>query len=125
MELAFFEYLERETSDAIGKLFHGFSGYVQADAKSVFDALFEPPDKNQDGCKRSEVGCWSHARQKFWAYLRDLIRVVPHWPGVRFLELAPLFWNATRLRLNSKELDAEYGLLTIPEPSSTEQSTPR
>jgi transposase len=60
----FFEYLERETSAAIGALFRGYSGYVQADAKSVFDALFEPPQ--DDGDERIEVGCWSHARRKFW-----------------------------------------------------------
>ena len=33
--------MPRETSAAIGKLFRGFSGYVQADAKSVYD-LFIP-----------------------------------------------------------------------------------
>ena len=35
-----FEYLERETSAAIYARFRGFSGYVQADAKSVFNLLF-------------------------------------------------------------------------------------
>ena len=38
----FFEYMPRETSAAIGELFRGFSGYVQADAKSVYDLLFKP-----------------------------------------------------------------------------------
>ena len=66
-DAVFFEYLERETSAAIGKLFQGFSGYVQADAKSVFDALFQPPDDGAvDDDLRKEVGCWSHARRKFW-----------------------------------------------------------
>ena len=67
-DYVFFEYLERETSAAIGELFAGFSGYVQADAKSVFDALFEPPDKRDDDDDgvRHEVGCWSHARRKYW-----------------------------------------------------------
>jgi transposase len=32
--------MPRETSAAIGELFRGFSGYVQADAKSVNDVLF-------------------------------------------------------------------------------------
>ena len=31
-----------ETSAAMGELFRGFSGYVQADAKSVYDLLFKP-----------------------------------------------------------------------------------
>lgn len=267
-DAVFFEYLERETSAAIGKLFQGFSGYVQADAKSVFDALFEPPDDGAvDDDLRKEVGCWSHARRKFWeatvaksavareglrrigrifeldatwrgkppaeikrlrdthlrphldsffawsevehelvrdqrglprsalgyvvrqkpaltsflddgrlvlennrseralraiavgrknwmfagsddhaqstahlftlvatarlhklepeAYLRDLIRVLPHWPRERFLELAPKRWATTRERLDAVELEREVGVITVPSPvatSATEQS---
>lgn len=51
----------------VSELFRGYSGYVQADAKSVYDALFRAPedDKPPDG-ERREVGCWSHARTKFW-----------------------------------------------------------
>lgn len=60
----FFEYLERETGAAIGPLFRGYSGYVQADAKSVFNGLFEPLQDQDE--QRTEVGCWSHARRKFW-----------------------------------------------------------
>src|SRR6266498_2481441 len=33
----FFEYTPKETSKAVGAMFRDFSGYVQADAKSVFD----------------------------------------------------------------------------------------
>lgn len=70
----FFEYLARETSAAIGELFHGFAGYVQADAKSVYDLLFVPPGARPppadgtevDLAERHEVGCWAHARRKFW-----------------------------------------------------------
>ena len=43
----FFEYLAKETSAAIGELFRGFSGYVQANATSVYDLLFKPPDERQ------------------------------------------------------------------------------
>ena len=65
-DAVFFEYLERETSAAIGKLFQGFSGYVQADAKSVFDALFQPPDDGAvDDDLRKEVGCWSTRAENF------------------------------------------------------------
>ena len=35
-----FEYLEKETSAAIYTRFRGYSGYVQSDAKSVFNLLF-------------------------------------------------------------------------------------
>lgn len=70
----FFVYTQKETSAAVQAMFHGFSGYVQADAKSVFDVLFVPPDKQKslveelaaDGKTRYEVACWSHARRKFW-----------------------------------------------------------
>jgi transposase len=69
----FFEYLPRETSAAIGELFRGFSGYVLADAKSVYDLLYRPPeqrpppdDGEPDLGVRTEVGCWAHARRKFW-----------------------------------------------------------
>ena len=49
-------------------------------------------------------------------YLRDILRVVPHWPRERFLELAPRYWPITRSRLDARELDAELGPLTVPEP---------
>lgn len=50
-----------------------FEGYVQADAKDVFDVLFcdaeevrrNHPDIEPDGCTRSEVGCWYHLRRRF------------------------------------------------------------
>jgi hypothetical protein len=63
----FFEYQPKHTSDAVCAMFKGFSGYIQADAHCVYDALFRgearehPDDKPPD-----EVGCWSHARRKFW-----------------------------------------------------------
>ncbi len=272
----FFEYLARETSAAIGELFRGFSGYVQADAKSTFDYLFTPPeqrpppddDEPPDAGERHEVGCWAHCRRKFWecavttkdpvareavlrikrvfdldrswrdrphaeikalrdlhlrphtdaffawvadeyarvkhqrgllrtalgyahrqrgalvrffddgrlkltnnqserelrrvatgrkawlfvgsddhgqasgnlltliasarlhqldpeAYLRDLFRVLPHWPSGRHLELCPRDWRATRARLVPAELERELGPLTIPPPPSSEQPAAR
>jgi len=48
-------------------MFRGFSGYIQADAHCIYDALYRgearirPEDKPPD-----EVGCWAHARRKFW-----------------------------------------------------------
>jgi transposase len=30
-----------------------------------------------------------------WAYLRDLLCLIPHWPARRILELAPLHWKQT------------------------------
>ncbi len=256
-----FEYTPKETSTAVGEMFKGFAGYVQADAKSVYDILFRPPDDPPDDAaadppERTEVGCLAHARRKLWEatiaksavareglarlgrifalerqwknysptertalrrtharphleaffewaqiefarvkdqrgllrtalgycvrqkaaltrylddgrleptnngserelrriavgrkawlfvgsddhaqaaghlfslvasarlhsldpeqYLRDLFRVLPHWPRDRYLELAPKFWTRTRDRLNPAELVAELGPLSVP-----------
>ncbi len=66
---AFFEYVPRETSDAVKELMAGFRGYVQADAKSVYDVLYRASDGDEDDeCDGTciEVGCWAHARRKYW-----------------------------------------------------------
>lgn len=63
----FFEFTPRETSAAVAEMFKGFSGFVQADAKSVYDILFRPPDDEtilKD--RRLEVGCWVHGRRGLW-----------------------------------------------------------
>jgi len=52
-------------------------------------------------------------------YLRDVLRVLPHWPQDRYLELAPLFFAATRARLDPVELGRELGALTVPLPLSS------
>ena len=66
----FLEYTPRETSDAVAAMFKGFSGYVQADAKSVYDILFDDPrertPEDDDQGVRQEVGCMAHCRRKFW-----------------------------------------------------------
>lgn len=259
-----FEYMPRETSAAVAEMFKGYSGYVQADAKSVYDLLFrEPGPLAGDGEGREEVGCWAHCRRKFYeaaiakhiiarealfrihrlfkseqswaalppakrkalrlqfskplvddffawaavefakvkderglvrsafgyavrqrealsrflddgrlrldnngserelrriavgrkawlfvgsddhaeaaanlfsliascklhrldpeAYLRDLFRVLAHWPAERHIELAPKYWAATRARLDAAELAKPLGPLTIPPP---EQQSP-
>ena len=267
-DAVFFEYVERETSAAVMELFRGYEGYIQADAKNVYDILFrepdEPPDPDiePDGKVRKEAGCWAHGRRyffesaavakepvarealyrirrifetdaRFWGrvapsrrkllreqflkpeidafyvfaraelekvqgqrgllrsafvyvtrqedalrrvlenphlkldnnaseralrrvaigrknwlfvgsddhaqttanllsivasaklhdlepeeYVRDLLRVLPHWPRDRYLELAPKYWRATRERLDAAQLEAELGTLTVPPPRS-------
>src|SRR5258706_6900933 len=69
----FCEFTPVETSEVVSALFDGYSGYVQADAKSVFDILYRPPkerdrvdDDHPDRAACREVGCWSHGRTKFW-----------------------------------------------------------
>lgn len=279
LDHAFFEYTPKETSRHVATMLYGFAGYVQADAKAVYDVLFVDPEERRrrlskgtanppeevDDCIRKEVGCWAHARRGLWeatvakdpiareglarigrifaleeewrhrsaaeirqlrekysrphldsffawaeaeyekvsktrgllpkalgyvvrhkgalmryledgrllldnnhseralrtiavgrknwlfvgsdghgesaghllsliascrlhgldpeAYLRDVIRVLAHWPRDRYLELAPKYWHATRARLDAAELAMEIGLLTVPPvlPASEEQ----
>lgn len=71
-DYVFFEYTPKETSAAVGEMFRGFSGYVQADAKSVYDILFrgaaegEPERDDAIEGKRQEIACWVHARRGLW-----------------------------------------------------------
>ena len=63
----FFEFQREHTSDAVCQMFKGFKGYIQADAHAVYNALYrgealdDPDDKAPD-----EVGCWAHARRRFF-----------------------------------------------------------
>lgn len=80
-DYVFFEYTPKETSAAVGEMFRGFTGYVQADAKSVYDILFryvaddEPPDGDVIEGRRQEVACWVHGRRGLWeaAIAKDVI----------------------------------------------------
>lgn len=63
----FFEYQPRHTSAAVCEMFRGFSGYIQADAHSIYHALFRGEARSSPSEKPpDEVACWSHARRKFW-----------------------------------------------------------
>ena len=59
------------------------------------------------------------------AYVRDLFRVLAHWPRDRYLELAPKYWAATRARLDPIELERELGAITVPPPAATKETTAR
>jgi transposase len=79
----YYEYTNRRTRDGPMARLGNWTGYVQADACSVYDQLF----REQPGAK--EVGCWAHARRKFLAatttdgvrvaqglaYIRQLYRI--------------------------------------------------
>jgi transposase len=54
-----YDYTPDRSGAGPGRIFKGFEGYLQADAYSAYDALFE-------GGKIVEVGCWMHARRKFY-----------------------------------------------------------
>jgi transposase len=54
-----YDYTPDRSGAGPERIFKGFKGYLQADAYSAYDALF------RDG-KIVEVGCWMHARRKFY-----------------------------------------------------------
>ena len=60
-----FAYTEKHTQDAVAKMFHGFRGFLQADASSVYDILDRGPPKDSDGGVVL-VGCWAHLRRYFF-----------------------------------------------------------
>jgi transposase len=63
----FFEYQPKHTSAAVCEMFRGFSGFIQADAHVIYDAVFRGEARARDGDKPPlEVGCWSHCRRKAW-----------------------------------------------------------
>jgi transposase len=49
-------------------------------------------------------------------YLDEMLRVMPHWPRDRYIELAPKYWARTRARLDPAELARQVGPLTVPPP---------
>ncbi len=63
----FFEYQREHTSKAVCEMFRGFSGYIQADAHAIYDALFRGEARvNEDDDAPTEVGCLAHCRRRFW-----------------------------------------------------------
>jgi transposase len=69
----FLDFQPKHTSLTAWEMFKGFHGYVQADAHAIYDALFKgvPPDGAAEepgacGPPPTEVGCFSHARRKYW-----------------------------------------------------------
>jgi transposase len=63
----FFEFQTKHTSAAVCEMFRGFSGYIQADAHAIYDAVFrgEARESEHDPPPK-EVGCWSHCRRRAW-----------------------------------------------------------
>ncbi len=57
----FLTHGRREGPEAFLKHYHG---YLQCDAHSVYDQIFAPPDVARP--VPTEVGCWAHARRKFY-----------------------------------------------------------
>lgn len=65
----FFEYQPKHTSAAVCEMFRGYSGYIQADAHAIYNALYRGSpgvEGGESAAPPTEVACWSHARRKFW-----------------------------------------------------------
>jgi transposase len=70
----FLDFQPKHTSLTVWNMFKGFSGYVQADAHVIYDALFKgvapegaaDEDAEERGPPPLEVGCFSHVRRKYW-----------------------------------------------------------
>lgn len=62
----FFEFQAKHTSVAVCDMFRGFSGYIQADAHAIYDALFRGDAVDEASEAPTEVACWSHVRRRFW-----------------------------------------------------------
>jgi transposase len=62
----FFEYQAKHTSAAVCEMFRGFSGYIQADAHAIYDALYRGEGVESGIDPPEEVACWAHARRKYW-----------------------------------------------------------
>ena len=94
----FLDFQPKHNSLAVWQMFKGFSGYVQADAHVIYDALFKgiPPDGADDnpdewGPPPIEVGCFSHARRKYWE-----AAVCKHPLGLQGLRLIDAIFDADR-----------------------------
>ncbi len=46
-----------------------------------------------------------------WAYLRDVLTLLPSWPQLRALELSPKYWRQTAARPEVQERPAELRLV--------------
>lgn len=60
-----FDFTESHSRDGPLNVLRHYSGYVQADAHSSYNALFEADENGQES-PRIEVGCWAHTRRKFY-----------------------------------------------------------
>lgn len=78
-------------------LFYGSDVHAQA-AAAIFSLL---------------ASCQLHRIEPV-AYLDEILRVLPHWPRERYLDLAPFRWADTRARLDPTELDQPVGRITVP-----------
>jgi hypothetical protein len=58
-----------------------------------------------------------------WAYLRDVLTLLPSWPAKRVLALAPKYWNETRQQPDTQQRLAALRLLGRNDVSHAEDTT--
>jgi transposase len=58
-----------------------------------------------------------------WAYLRDVLTLIPSWPANRVLALAPKYWNETRQQPQTQQRLASLRLLGRNDVSHAEDTT--
>jgi transposase len=113
-EYVVFRYTPRRKSEGPREFLRGYTGYVQADAANLYDRLFGDEGAD-DETKATEVGCWAHARRRFFdAQLTDRERALI---GLGFIKklyeadrvvmkMPPVRRTAERHRLCTPILDA-------------------
>jgi len=93
-----FDYTPTRARNGPVKFLGNYSGYLQADAYAGYDAVFEKDFA-------TEVGCWSHARRKFYD-ARDTDPARGHEMLVSIRELYQIEEQAKEEELNVAEVKA-------------------
>jgi transposase len=88
-----FEFTPTQSRDGPNAFFQGYQGYVQVDAHSSFNDLF------QEGSAMIEVGCHAHARRKF-------DQAMDHDP-VRACQVLLIWKDLYRIEKQAKNLSPE------------------
>ncbi len=65
-ECVLFRYTPRRKSDGPREFLRGYTGYIQADAANLYDRLFGDAEGAGEDASAKEVGCWAHARRRFF-----------------------------------------------------------
>jgi transposase len=114
-EYVVFRYTSRRKSDGPREFLRGYRGYIQADAANLYDRLFGDAQGAESETAATEVGCWAHARRRFFdAQVTDRERALV---GLGFIKklyeadrvvmkLPPVRRTAERQRLCKPVLDA-------------------
>jgi transposase len=76
-----YDYTPNRSRDGPDEFLRDFSGFLQADAYSGYDGIYKDPGRDV-----TEVGCWAHARRRFYeAQTSDLMRAMVMLAYIRLL----------------------------------------